>query len=182
MLLKFCKQEPTQREVNVNFKCVLALRVTAPSHRNCVALFLSRYLFKDSFSHLTFDSLQINFFRHYFFRIQFNSEEQWTKALKFVLTNLKRGLAWVSSQFTDKWWQQACHATLINLIKRILSLKLEILHLRFSCVLCCHVNQVVKQPRYQGQVKKETFGTKLVEHLLDMLPSGNIVGFSVKRK
>lgn len=35
-------------------------------------------------------------------KIQFNSEEQWTKALKFVLTNLKWGLAWVSSQFTDK--------------------------------------------------------------------------------
>ncbi|KAK3736111.1 hypothetical protein QZH41_013528 [Actinostola sp. cb2023] len=35
------------------------------------------------------------------FRIQFNSEEQWTKALKFMLTNLKWGLAWVSSQFTD---------------------------------------------------------------------------------
>lgn len=34
------------------------------------------------------------------FRIQFNSEEQWTKALKFLLTNLKWGLAWVSSQFT----------------------------------------------------------------------------------
>ena len=102
MLLKFCKQEPTQREVNVNFKCVLTLRVTVPSHRNCVALFLSQYLFKDSFSHLTFDSLQINFFRHYFFRIQFNSEEQWTKALKFVLINLNWGLAWVSSQFTDK--------------------------------------------------------------------------------
>ncbi|KAJ9589322.1 hypothetical protein L9F63_017481, partial [Diploptera punctata] len=32
--------------------------------------------------------------------IQFNSEEQWTKALKFLLTNLKWGLAWVSSQFT----------------------------------------------------------------------------------
>ncbi|XP_031572939.1 beclin-1-like [Actinia tenebrosa] len=35
-------------------------------------------------------------------KIQFNSEEQWTKALKFMLTNLKWGLAWVSSQFTDK--------------------------------------------------------------------------------
>ncbi|XP_073230661.1 beclin-1-like isoform X2 [Porites lutea] len=35
-------------------------------------------------------------------KIQFNSEEQWTKALKFVLTNLKWGLAWVSSQFTEK--------------------------------------------------------------------------------
>ncbi|XP_054258062.1 beclin-1-like protein [Macrosteles quadrilineatus] len=32
-------------------------------------------------------------------KIQFNSEEQWTKALKFLLTNLKWGLAWVSSQF-----------------------------------------------------------------------------------
>ena len=36
------------------------------------------------------------------FRIQFNSEEQWTKALKFMLTNLKWGLAWVSSQFANK--------------------------------------------------------------------------------
>ncbi|EDO42490.1 predicted protein [Nematostella vectensis] len=34
-------------------------------------------------------------------KIQFNSEDQWTKALKFMLTNLKWGLAWVSSQFTD---------------------------------------------------------------------------------
>ena len=41
VLLKFCKREPTQREVNVNFKCVLALRVTAPSHQNCVALFIA---------------------------------------------------------------------------------------------------------------------------------------------
>lgn len=39
---------------------------------------------------------------YFLFRIQFNSEEQWTKALKFVLTNLKWGLAWVSSQFTEK--------------------------------------------------------------------------------
>jgi len=38
----------------------------------------------------------------YSVRIQFNSEEHWTKALKFMLTNLKWGLAWVSSQFTDK--------------------------------------------------------------------------------
>ncbi|XP_071447356.1 beclin-1-like protein [Hetaerina americana] len=36
----------------------------------------------------------------YSIKIQFNSEEQWTKALKFVLTNLKWGLAWVSSQFS----------------------------------------------------------------------------------
>lgn len=37
------------------------------------------------------------------YRIQFNSEEQWTKALKYMLTNLKWGLAWVSSQFANKW-------------------------------------------------------------------------------
>ncbi|XP_033217113.1 beclin-1-like protein isoform X1 [Belonocnema kinseyi] len=36
----------------------------------------------------------------YSIKIQFNSEEQWTKALKYVLTNLKWGLAWVSTQFT----------------------------------------------------------------------------------
>ena len=35
-------------------------------------------------------------------KTQFNSEEQWTKALKFMLTNLKWGLAWVSSQFANK--------------------------------------------------------------------------------
>ncbi|XP_071510475.1 beclin-1-like [Diadema antillarum] len=35
----------------------------------------------------------------YSIKIQFNSEEQWTKALKFMLTNLKWALAWVSSQF-----------------------------------------------------------------------------------
>lgn len=45
-----------------------------------------------------FNFNNINFLFH--FRIQFNSEEQWTKALKFLLTNLKWGLAWVSSQFT----------------------------------------------------------------------------------
>ena len=38
----------------------------------------------------------------YSIKIQFNSEEHWTKALKFMLTNLKWGLAWVSSQFADK--------------------------------------------------------------------------------
>ncbi|KRT79646.1 hypothetical protein AMK59_8325 [Oryctes borbonicus] len=38
----------------------------------------------------------------YSIKIQFNSEEQWTKALKFMLTNLKWSLAWVSSQFNDE--------------------------------------------------------------------------------
>ncbi|XP_069122244.1 beclin-1-like [Argopecten irradians] len=38
----------------------------------------------------------------YSVKIQFNSEEQWTKALKFMLTNLKWGLAWVTSQFATK--------------------------------------------------------------------------------
>lgn len=37
----------------------------------------------------------------YWIKLQFNSEEQWTKALKFMLTNLKWGLAWVSSEFTS---------------------------------------------------------------------------------
>ncbi|XP_054168091.1 beclin-1-like isoform X2 [Oppia nitens] len=36
----------------------------------------------------------------YSIKIQLNSEEQWTKALKFMLTNLKWALAWVSSQST----------------------------------------------------------------------------------
>lgn len=38
---------------------------------------------------------------NYSVKIQFNSEEHWTKALKFMLTNLKWGLAWVSSKFAD---------------------------------------------------------------------------------
>ena len=33
----------------------------------------------------------------YSIRIQLNSEERWTKALKFVLTNLRWGMTWVSS-------------------------------------------------------------------------------------
>ncbi|XP_078385875.1 beclin-1 isoform X3 [Cetorhinus maximus] len=40
----------------------------------------------------------------YSIKTQFNSEEQWTKALKFMLTNLKWGLAWVSSQFYNSGW------------------------------------------------------------------------------
>lgn len=38
---------------------------------------------------------------NFYFRIQFNSEEQWTKALKFLLTNLKWSLAYISSE-SDK--------------------------------------------------------------------------------
>ncbi|XP_029649639.1 beclin-1 [Octopus sinensis] len=38
----------------------------------------------------------------YSIKIQFNSEEQWTKALKYMMTNLRWGLAWVSSQFPNK--------------------------------------------------------------------------------
>jgi len=34
----------------------------------------------------------------YSIKIQLNSEEQWTKALKFMLTNLKWGVAWVAAQ------------------------------------------------------------------------------------
>lgn len=39
----------------------------------------------------------------YSVKYQFNSQEQWTKALKFMLTNLKWGLAWVSSQFKNQF-------------------------------------------------------------------------------
>ena len=60
----------------------------------------------------------------HFFRIQFNSEEHWTKALKFMLTNLKWGLAWVSSQFTDKsilqWCQSIDVSDTIDLIKLVI--------------------------------------------------------------
>jgi len=35
-------------------------------------------------------------------KMQFNSEEQWTKAMKYMLTNLKWGLAWVTSKYTKQ--------------------------------------------------------------------------------
>ncbi|XP_050420324.1 beclin-1-like protein [Adelges cooleyi] len=38
----------------------------------------------------------------YNIRIQLNSEEGWTKALKFMLTNLKWGLAWVSAKINNE--------------------------------------------------------------------------------
>lgn len=37
----------------------------------------------------------------YSIKIQFNSEEHWTKALKYMLTNLKWALTWISSQFSE---------------------------------------------------------------------------------
>ncbi|CAL8080854.1 unnamed protein product [Orchesella dallaii] len=38
----------------------------------------------------------------YSIKIQLNSEDNWTKALKFMLTNLKWALAWVSSQYVQE--------------------------------------------------------------------------------
>jgi len=38
----------------------------------------------------------------YSVKMQFNSEEQWTKAMKYMLTNLKWGLAWVTSKYTKQ--------------------------------------------------------------------------------
>lgn len=40
--------------------------------------------------------------KSYSIKIQFNSQEGWTKALKFMLTNLKWALAFVSTQFRKK--------------------------------------------------------------------------------
>lgn len=39
--------------------------------------------------------------KSYSVKIHLNSQEQWTKALKFMLTNLKWALAWVSTQFQE---------------------------------------------------------------------------------
>lgn len=36
---------------------------------------------------------------YYSVKIQFNSEEQWTKAMKYMLTNLKWGLVWVATKY-----------------------------------------------------------------------------------
>ena len=38
----------------------------------------------------------------YSIKLQFNSEDLWTKALRYMLTNLKWGLAFVSMQYTSK--------------------------------------------------------------------------------
>ena len=38
----------------------------------------------------------------YSVKMQFNSEEQWTKAMKYMLTNLKWGLAWVTSKYSKQ--------------------------------------------------------------------------------
>jgi len=38
----------------------------------------------------------------YSVKMQFNNEEHWTKAMKYMLTNLKWGLAWVTSKYTNK--------------------------------------------------------------------------------
>ena len=40
----------------------------------------------------------------YSVKMQFNSEEQWTKAMKYMLTNLKWGLAWVTSKYSKQDW------------------------------------------------------------------------------
>ena len=41
----------------------------------------------------------------YSVKMQFNSEEQWTKAMKYMLTNLKWGLAWVTSKYSKQEWK-----------------------------------------------------------------------------
>lgn len=71
-------------------------------------------------------------------RIQFNSEEQWTKALKYMLTNLKWGLAWVSSQFANKWQLGAVTSIfhyLLNAVKNS-----HLIMIKNCDTLCiCHV-------------------------------------------
>lgn len=39
-------------------------------------------------------------------RMSINTEENWTKAVKFTLTNLKWALAWVSNRFGETWNDQ----------------------------------------------------------------------------
>ena len=53
--------------------------------------------------------LQVGPLQHFYFagntfsvKTQFNSEEQWTKAMKYMLTNLKWGLAWVTSKYNKQ--------------------------------------------------------------------------------
>lgn len=51
-----------------------------------------------SIKYALLSTVNLRTFTIYPFRIQFNSEEQWTKALKYLLTNLKWGLAYISSE------------------------------------------------------------------------------------
>ncbi|PWA21321.1 hypothetical protein CCH79_00003044 [Gambusia affinis] len=53
----------------------------------------------------------------YSIKTQFNSEEQWTKALKFMLTNLKWGLAWLS--------RNSQHSPRVNLPLQFKQLEVE---------------------------------------------------------
>ena len=39
--------------------------------------------------------------QHYSIKLQFNSEDSWTKACRYMLTNLKWGLAWLTSAYSD---------------------------------------------------------------------------------
>ena len=38
----------------------------------------------------------------YSIKLQFNSEDSWTKACRYMLTNLKWGLAWITSVHSDE--------------------------------------------------------------------------------
>lgn len=40
--------------------------------------------------------------QNYSIKLQFNSEDSWTKALRYMLTNLKWGLAFVSSNYSKQ--------------------------------------------------------------------------------
>lgn len=57
-----------------------------PAARFCLPYRINKHCIEDPASNNSFS-----------IKMQFNSEEQWTKALKFLLTNLKWGLTWVSS-------------------------------------------------------------------------------------
>ena len=81
--------------VGVHSNCEIIARVTLSQTSAHILNLLIKIVFCEN------GYFSVSFFFS-IFRIQFNSEEQWTKALKFMLTNLKWGLAWVSSQFANK--------------------------------------------------------------------------------
>ena len=62
----------------------------------------------------------------YSIKLQFNSEDLWTKALRYMLTNLKWGLAFVSMHCA---WGT-------NLPISIWNLAIDILGLEVQCLLC----------------------------------------------
>ena len=76
-------------------------------------------------------------------KLQFNSEENWTKALRYMLTNLKWGLAFVSMQYNKKDHDPSSNDSWLNIVtffanlSNIQPIYFTLFHFRWTgCILC----------------------------------------------